>query len=470
MHSLYARFVIISVFIMLVSSILAFLLTNACYHVYLKPYNSEKILKYAQEVKYLYEKNTEQNKDVYLQSISNLGFEIYVVDDKKQGKQYDNNFTKMNISEETIEHVLKGNIYNGIATYPNRLFATGFFDNTLLNSIGIPIENNGKGYALFIRPDIQQQFGELRIFYAVLLGLIIIISLICIAVATRFVVRPIQRFTHATKEVASGNYDLALPENRRDEIGTLATSFRKMAKRLRNSEQMRQEFVSNVSHEFQSPLSSIQGFSKTLQTNDLTKSEQTHYLEIIESESRRMSSLCKQLLMLASLDKEDLTLRKQPFDLGKQIKDIIFMLEWEWRTKELAVEMDVPSMQIYGDENLLYQVWINLFTNSIKFTESGGTIAFAAEELETEWRISITDMGIGIPENEIKKIFNRFHKVDAARNRNVNGSGLGLSIVKKVIDLHSGAITMDSELGKGTIFSIYLPKQQERTIHMQNKK
>ncbi|MEH6849842.1 sensor histidine kinase [Bacillus pseudomycoides] len=461
MRSLYSRFVIISIFIMLISSVAAFLLTNVFYHVYLKPYNNEKILKYAEEVKYLYEKDTELNKDHYLQSISNLGFEIYLVDDQKQGKRYGDDFKKMNISEETIEHVLDGHIYNGILTYPNQLFATGFFDNSLLNSIGIPVENNGKGYALFIRPDIQQQFGELRIFYAVLLGLIIVISLICIAIATRFVVRPIQRFTDATKEIASGNYDLALPENRCDEIGTLATSFRKMAKRLRNSEQMRQEFVSNVSHEFQSPLSSIQGFSKTLQTSDLTKSEQTHYLEIIESKSRRMSSLCKQLLMLASLDKDDLTLRKHPFDLGKQIKDIIFMLEWEWRTKELAVEMDVPSMKIYGDENLLYQVWMNLFTNSIKFTESGSTIAFAAEELETEWRISITDMGIGIPENEIKKIFDRFHKVDTARNRNVNGSGLGLSIVKKIVDLHGGVITVDSELGTGTTFSIYLPKQEE---------
>lgn len=460
MRSLYSRFVIISIFIMLISSVVAFLLTNVFYHVYLKPYNNEKILKYAEEVKYLYEKDTELNKNHYLQSISNLGFEIYLVDDQKQGKRYGDDFKKMNISDETIEHVLNGHIYNGVLTYPNQLFATGFFDNSLMNSIGIPIENNGKGYALFIRPDIQQQFGELRIFYAVLLGLIIVISLICIAISTRFVVRPIQRFTDATKEIASGNYDLAMPENRCDEIGTLAKSFRKMAKKLRNSEQMRQEFVSNVSHEFQSPLSSIQGFSKTLQTNDLTKSEQTHYLEIIESESRRMSSLCKQLLMLASLDKDDLTLRKQPFDLGKQIKDIIFMLEWRWRTKELAVEMDVPNIQIHGDENLLYQVWMNLFTNSIKFTESGGTIAFAAEELETEWRISISDMGIGIPENEIKKIFDRFHKVDTARNRNVNGSGLGLSIVKKVVDLHGGAITVDSELEKGTTFSIYLPKQQ----------
>lgn len=463
MRSLYGRFVIISVVIMLISSIVSFLLANVYYHVYLKPYNSEKILKYAQEIKYLYERNEGLDRDDYLQSISNLGFQIYLVDDQKQGKRYGDGFEKINISEDTIENVLHGDLYNGIATYPNRLFATGFFDNTILNSIGIPIQNNDQRYALFIRPDIQQQFGEMRIFYAVLLGLIIVISLVFIAIATRFVVRPIQKFTHATKEIANGEYDLALPEYRKDEIGTLATNFRKMAKRLQNLDRMRQEFVSNVSHEFQSPLASIQGFSKTLQTDDLTKSEQKHYLEIIESESRRMSSLCKQLLTLASLDQEELTLRKKPFDLGTQIRNIIFMFEWEWREKELAVEMDIPSIQICGDENLLHQVWMNLFTNSIKFTESGGTISFEAEENELEWRVTITDMGTGIPKDEIKNIFDRFYKIDAARNRKISGSGLGLSIVKEIVELHRGTITVDSKLGKGTIFTIYLPKPKEES-------
>ncbi|OQR56995.1 cell wall metabolism sensor histidine kinase WalK [Bacillus sp. CDB3] len=460
MKSLYGRFVIISAVIMVVSSVVAFLLTNIFYHVYLKPYNSEKILKYALYIEHLYDEDSELNKETYLQSISNLGFAIYMVDEKKQGKRYGEGFKKINISDEDIDNVLNGNIYNGIENYPNRLFSTGFFDNTVANSIGIPIHTNGQQFALFIRPDIQQQFGELRIFYTVLLGLIVLISLTCIAVATRFVVRPIQKFTQATQEIASGKYDLVLPEYRKDEIGVLAKNFRKMAKRLQNSEQMRQEFVSNVSHEFQSPLSSIQGFSKTVKTEDLTELEKHHYLSIIESESQRMSNMCKQLLTLASLDQEKITLRKEFFNLGKQIRSIIFTSEWEWQEKDLAIETDIPRIEIYGGKNLLHQVWTNVFTNCIKFTERGESISFEAEENELEWRIAITDRGCGIPEEEIKRIFDRFYKVDSARNRNIKGSGLGLSIVKEIIELHEGAITVESEIGIGTTFTIYLPKNR----------
>lgn len=461
MKSLYGRFVIISAVIMVVSSVVAFLLINIFYHVFLKPYNSEKILKYALYIEHLYDEDSELNKETYLQSISNLGFAIYMVDEKKQGKRYGEGFKKINISDEDIDNVLNGNIYNGIEKYPNRLFSTGFFDNTVANSIGIPIYTNGQQFALFIRPDIQQQFGELRIFYTVLLGLIVLISLTCIAVATRFVVRPIQKFTQATQKIASGKYNLVLPEYRKDEIGVLAKNFRKMAKRLQNSEQMRQEFVSNVSHEFQSPLSSIQGFSKTVKTEDLTELEKHRYLSIIESESQRMSNMCKQLLTLASLDQEKTTLRKEFFNLGKQIRSIIFMSEWEWQEKDLAIETDIPHIEIYGDKNLLHQVWTNVFTNCIKFTERGESISFEAEENELEWRIAITDRGCGIPGEEIKRIFDRFYKVDSARNRNIKGSGLGLSIVKEIIELHEGAITVESEIGIGTTFTIYLPKNRE---------
>lgn len=458
MRSLYSRFVIISIVIMLVSSMIGFLLSNVYYHLYLKPYNSEKILKYAQEVKHLYEQSDEQNREEYLKSISNLGFEIYVVDDQKRGKRYGNAFRKINVSEETIESVLKGHTYNGISTYPTRLFITGFFDNELLNSIGIPIQHDDKQYALFIRPDIQQQFGEMRIFFAVLLCLMVGLSIILIAIAARFIVRPIQLFTRATKKIANGEYEVALPEYRKDEIGTLAVSFRKMAKSLKDLDRMRQEFVSNVSHEFQSPLASIQGFSKTLQTNEMTESERKHYLKIIESESRRMSSLCKQLLTLASLDKEERVLDKKTFDVGKQIRDVIFMLEWQWREKDVAIELDVPNIQVHGDENLLHQVWTNLLTNSIKFTESGGTISFYGEEKDTELCLTISDTGIGMSEDEIDKIFDRFYKVDEARNRTIEGSGLGLSIVKKIIDLHKGSITVNSVKGEGTTFTIYFSK------------
>ncbi|EEL50130.1 sensor histidine kinase [Bacillus cereus] len=458
MKSLYSRFVLITIGIMLLSSIIGFLLTNVYYQVKLKPYNSEKILRYAEEIKDLYEKQSEETKEEYLQSIAKLGYEIYVVDDQKHGKRIGNAFRKTKISDATIEEVLQGKTYNGVSTYPTRLFITGFFDNELINSVGVPLKHGDKQYALFIRPDIQQQFGEMRIFLAVLLGFIVVLSIVFIAIAARYIIRPIQTFTKATQKIASGEYDIELEEGRKDEIGTLAMSFKKMTKSIKELDEMRQEFVSNVSHEFQSPLSSIQGFSKTLQSENVTEEEQKHYLQIIEGESKRMSSLCKQLLTLASLDKEETVLQVKEFNLQKQIKDVVFMLEWKWREKDIAVEFDVPNMNITGDENLLHQVWANLFTNSIKFTDQGGTIEFAAKELENSVEISVSDSGIGMEQEEVNRIFDRFYKVDTARARNVEGSGLGLSIVHKIVELHHGIISVESKKGEGTTFRIEIPK------------
>ena len=458
MKSLYSRFVFMTVGIMLLSSIIGFLLTNVYYQVKLKPYNSEKILKYAEEIKSLYEKQSEENQEVYLQSIAKLGYEIYIVDDQKNGKRIGNAFRKTSISDDTVHKVLQGETFNGVSTYPTRLFITGFFDNELINSVGVPLKHGDKQYALFIRPDIQNQFGEMRIFLAVLLGFIVLLSIIFIAIAAGYIVRPIRKFTNATQKIASGEYEIELDVKRKDEIGTLSTSFQKMTKSIKELDEMRQEFVSNVSHEFQSPLSSIQGFSKTLQTEKMSEEERNHYLQIIEGESKRMSSLCKQLLTLASLDKEEKVLQIKDFSLQKQIKDAIFMLEWKWREKDIAVEFDVPDITIQGDENLLHQVWSNIFTNSIKFSNDGGTIEFFVEELESSVIISISDNGIGMEKEEMDRIFDRFYKVDTARARNVEGSGLGLSIVQKIVELHKGTVSVYSTKGEGTTVRVELPK------------
>ncbi|HHY2674354.1 sensor histidine kinase [Bacillus toyonensis] len=458
MKSLYSRFVFMTVGIMLLSSIIGFLLTNVYYQVKLKPYNSEKILNYAEEVKSLYEKQSEENKYDYLQSIAKLGYEIYIVDDQMNGKRIGNAFRKITISDDTVRKVLQGETFNGVSTYPTRLFITGFFDNELINSVGVPLKHGDKQYALFIRPDIQQQFGEMRIFLAVLLGFIVLLSIIFIAIAAGYIVRPIRKFTKATQKIASGEYEIELDVKRKDEIGTLSTSFQKMTKSIKELDEMRQEFVSNVSHEFQSPLSSIQGFSKTLQTEKMSEEERNHYLQIIEGESKRMSSLCKQLLTLASLDKEEKVLQIKEFNLQKQIKDVIFMLEWKWREKDIAVEFDVPDITIKGDENLLHQVWSNIFMNSIKFSNDAGTIEFFVEELESSVIISISDNGIGMEKEEMDRIFDRFYKVDTARARNVEGSGLGLSIVQKIVELHHGNVSVYSTKGEGTTVRVELPK------------
>lgn len=459
MRTLYLKIVITTVVVMFLSSVAAFFISNAYYQYNLKPYNDKKLTRMAEDVKTFYESSPHVNLDHYLRNIGDLGYQIYLVDEHGHGSFFGGPFREKDLSDKVIQSVLNGNVYHGISQFSSKCFITGFFDNVLINTIGVPIKDHGHHYALFFRPNTELQFGELRIFFALILLLTILISIFFVLVSTRYIVKPIIKLTQATKEIAKGKYDIQLNVKLRDEIGELANHFSQMANSLEQLEAMRQEFVSNVSHEIQSPLASIQGFSQTLQSKELSEDQRQHYLSIIENESRRMSQLSKQLLTLASLDKEKEILSKNTFDVAAQMKQVLFMIEWSWREKGLALEIEIPTAFIYADEQLLYQVWTNLLMNSIKFTENGGLISIKLKKEDNDYYIEIKDTGMGISQKDLPYIFNRFYKADKARIRKEASSGLGLAITKKIIELHSGQIHVESQLGKGTTFHIYLPKK-----------
>ncbi|UWE04983.1 sensor histidine kinase [Laceyella sacchari] len=459
MKTLYMRFVATTIFIMLLSGLISFLLSNLYYQIKLKPYNNEKITRMAKNVTSFYQANSEVDLNQYLDSVANLGYQIALTDERKKLMTFGRPFNSTTLKPAAIDHVLRGQTYHGIAQYPKQIFVTGFFDDELSNTIGVPIDIKGKRHALFIRPDIEYLFGEMRVFFTVLVALTIGLSVAFVFAGTHYIVKPIRILTRATKIVAQGKYNLSLNVDHEDEIGQLARHFTHMAHSLQRLDEMRQEFVSNVSHEIQSPLASIQGFSKTLQSEEIPPAQQKHYLSIIEKESHRLSLLSKQLLTLASLDKEAGTLEKTTFDLADQIKQVLFMMEWQWRKKDLAIEMELPETFIQADPKLLHQVWINLLTNSIKFTERGGTITIKIDKTrKKEIAVMVQDTGIGIPEQDLPRIFDRFYKVDKARERNDHGSGLGLAIVYKIIEAHQGSIDVASQENKGTTFTIRLPQ------------
>src|SRR5699024_9119619 len=197
--------------------------------------------------------------------------------------------------------VLRGHVFHGIANYPWRAAVTGFLDNELDSTIGAPIHTGGTTSALLMRADTDGQLDEMRVFLATLLVILLVIRFIGILLSTQYIVKAIKDLTDATRKIAAGNYHIKLNVNRTDEIGRLARDFTKMSNHLEKTEEKRQAFVSSVSHEIQSPLTSIQGFSQVLREEQLTEDEQKHYLSIIEKESRRLSKLSSQLLMLSFL-------------------------------------------------------------------------------------------------------------------------------------------------------------------------
>ncbi|WP_050615414.1 sensor histidine kinase [Bacillus testis] len=458
MKTLYHRIVLTTIVVMLLSSTIAFVISNAYYQYNLKPNNDQKLTHMANDIVSFYKDNPSVDVDDYLDSIGKLGYQIYVADSKDNGTFYGGEFRLKNLDSSIVQQVAAGKPYHGIAAFPSSAFITGFFDNTLSNTVGVPITLKGENYALFIRSDTEVQFGELRVFFALLLVLTAGLSVLAFVINTRFLVKPITKLTDAAKRVSKGQYDIKLQVKRNDEIGTLANQFSEMARELNQVESMRQEFVSNVSHEIQTPLASIKGYAQMLRSGHLTEEDLFRYSSIIENESNRLSQLSKQLLVLASLDKEGRHLEKKEFNVSQQIKQIISMTEWSWREKDMVIELDLPPVYVKGDQQLLHQVWSNLITNSIKYSDEGDRLSISVRKVKKGCQVTISDTGIGISAEDLPHIFTRFYKADKSRNRkeDSNSSGLGLAIVKKIIDLHQGNISVESEPLRGTTFVIVL--------------
>jgi len=455
MRSLYVRIVAIFILITLISSVLALFIANAYYSNRMKTYNENQVLPVAEQVRNLFESSSD-DIDTFMHRIGAMGYQIYLVDGSGQGKVYGSPFKHSQFDPGIAEAVLAGDTYLGMHKKRQFLEIMGYFENSIGNTIGLPLKSSDAAYAMFLRPDLQQQLGEIRILLAILLGHAFLLVLALIVILTRTIVEPLKALKAATRQIVGGHYKIGLDVKRRDEIGDLARDFSHMAQSLERLDDMRTEFVANVSHEFQTPVTSIQGFTQAILDKKTTAEEERQYLTIIHEESRRLSSLSKQLLTLAALDKETTIAQRNSFRLDEQIRQVLIVTEWQWSKKELELAPELPEVMIAADEGLLYQVWMNLIANSIKFTPSGGRISIELQ-VDRNITVSIADTGTGISQGDLPYIFDRFYKADQARGRSLAGSGLGLSICRKIVELHGGSIAVFSESGHGTRFVVTLP-------------
>ncbi len=263
----------------------------------------------------------------------------------------------------------------------------------------------------------------------------------------------------AMGRIAQGDFDIRLDNEfrGREPLGELVTSVNNMASELNEIEQMRQEFISNVSHEIQSPLTSIRGFALALRDSRLSPEDRSHYLNIIETESTRLARITDNLLRLTSLESRNVRFEPKPYRLDKQIRNLILACEPQWAGKSTDIDVSLEEIEITADEDLLSQVWINLIHNSIKFTPPGRRVCVDLRRRGGDIEFKISDTGIGISEEDQAHVFERFYKADKSRTCSNGGSGLGLSIAKKIVDLHNGTIGVESKLGAGATFAVSLP-------------
>lgn len=286
----------------------------------------------------------------------------------------------------------------------------------------------------------------------------LIIGSLLISITSRYAVKPILELNEATKKVGKGNFNVEIINNSKDEIGELTDNFNKMVRELKSIEVFRNDFISNVSHEFKTPLASIKGFTKLLENPDIDQLEKKEYISIILEETERLSKLSSNILKISKLENQEIHPKKEKFFLDEEIRKSILLLEGKWSEKNIEFDIELEKIPYIGDSDLLRHIWINLIENGIKFSEANGKIKIDGYIDDDKVKILIRDYGIGISEDNQKRIFEKFYQGEKSRSK--EGNGLGLALVQRIIELYSGQIEIESKLGEGTLFSVKLPLEK----------
>lgn len=455
MNSLYGKFTISTLLIMLGSFFIAFLGVNTFYHQSLKVKNNDKNMQIAKQVTDYIEESESIDLDSFLNTEAKLGYKLYLVSDTGHIKQYGAPFRSDNLPEKAVNNVLKGNEYHGMRDLPKETFVTGFFSDEMANTVGTSFEHKGTTYALFLRPDIKMLFTEAHYLLSGMFLVMAIVSILAMFIVAKKLITPITELTEATKRISEEDFIYETNITRKDELGQLARSFQLMTNQLSENDQLRKEFISNVSHDFQTPLQNIKGYTALLEEG-ITEEEDKNYTTIIKQETDRLSSLTKQLLLLTSLDQLT-SLQLSTYRVDQQIRQLIQRQRWNLDDKQLSLTSLLIPYELKADAAFLDNVWENLLTNAIKYTPEGGQITIRMEEDFNFLAVSFEDTGIGFNQAEKEKLFERFYRADKARHGSIKGTGLGLSIVKQVVDLHEGMIHLESN-SSGSTFTVKLPK------------
>ncbi len=274
------------------------------------------------------------------------------------------------------------------------------------------------------------------------------------------ILEPIGTLGEAMKLVAKGDFSIQLEEDQKiDDVNHLYHDFNVMVKELRSIESLRYDFVSTISHEFKTPIATIKGYVQLLQDESLSLSERQIYLERMLDGTQQLSYLTDNILRLTKLESQEIGLDYRKFRLDEQIREVILFLQPKWENQNIVLDIDLPKTYFMGNEEFLYQVWLNLLDNAIKYSEPSGEIKVKLQVIGKKISIWITDNGVGMTNSDMLRAFDKFYQSDSSRKS--IGNGLGLSLVKQIVALHQGNITLTSQLSKGTCFKVCLPITQE---------
>lgn len=258
-------------------------------------------------------------------------------------------------------------------------------------------------------------------------------------------------------KAAGGDYHAKLDPNKSAIFAVAYNNFNKLEEELKKSNTLQDEFVNNYSHEFKTPITSIKGFAELLLEEDIDDKTRRKYLKIIAEESEKLTYLANSSILLTKLNSQGIVPNKKKFSLDEQIRRCVILLEPEYSKKKINLSCNLEEVFFVGSEEIMEHLWMNLINNAIKYTPEGGNISINLRNYEETIMFSVIDSGIGMNEEEIKQIFNKFYQAD--KSKTTKGLGLGLTIVSRIIQLIEGKIKVESEPLKGSSFTVTLYKK-----------
>ncbi len=298
----------------------------------------------------------------------------------------------------------------------------------------------------------------LWVFATVSLGVGIVAGTILSILYSKMVKKLIKPYIEALQRVSEGDFSTGITEDSLLLQDThIAENFNQMVKRLASVETLRESFISDFSHEFKTPIVSISGFAKLLKSADLTDEERNEYLDVIINESERLVNLSQSVLMLTRL--EDQEVEMENFLLDEQLRQSVLLFDKSLKDKNIQLDLSVEKLPVCSCPQLLSHVWVNLISNAIKFSPKDSKIEITAEDHGDYLTVCVKDYGCGMDQETQQHVFNKFFQGD--KSRSVEGNGLGLSIVQKIVKLLGGDVRVESQLGEGSEFTVILPNENK---------
>jgi len=292
-------------------------------------------------------------------------------------------------------------------------------------------------------------------FVVELIALCLLVGILITWVLSKQFFDPVKKLRKAMEKVATGDYSVQLTDKTSfREIQEVYTGFNVMTRELGSTEMLQNDFVSVVSHEFKTPLAAIGGYATLLQGGENLSPTQQAYVEKINFNTKRLSDLASNILMLSKLENQSISTNKKNFDLDEQIRQSVLAYEDAWAEKNLEFDVELDDVTYYGNEGLMHHVWDNLISNAIKFSPENGTIRIALKTQKNAVRFTIEDEGPGIGEAAQRHIFDKFYQEDTSHK--AEGHGLGLAMVKRIVDLSDGKVTVENRKEGGCRFTVTL--------------